>query len=120
MRSATVVSITNQSRLFNRVWVSFFKGFSDDSNAVGVAGFAIPPQYTVDFSSRTLPGELTVTNAPSNPELTFDEGRAVVSSMWPEIAVSARVLYTAGDNDERLHAITDSKVVRYGDRNRGD
>jgi hypothetical protein len=120
MRSATVVSITNQSRLTNRVWVSFFKGFTDDSSSVATVGFAIPPQYTVDFASRSLPGELTVTNAVANPELTFDEGRAVVSSMWPEIGVSARVIYTAGDNDERLHAITDSKVVRYGNRNRGD
>jgi hypothetical protein len=120
MRSATVVSVTNQSRLINRVFVTFFKGFSDDSVPVGTAAFAIPPQFTVDFGSRTLPGELTVTNAVPSPELTFDEGRAIVSSMWPEIGVSARVYYTAGDRDERLHAITDSKVVVYGEANRGD
>lgn len=51
-------------------------------------------------------------------------GAAVVSDsvpeMWPEIAVSARVYYTAGDRDERLHAITDSKVVVYGAANVGD
>jgi hypothetical protein len=120
MRSATVVSVTNQSRLINRVSVTFFKGWSDDSSPVGTAAFAIPPQYTVDFASRNLPGELTVTNAVPNPELTFDEGRAIVSSMWPEIGVSARVYYTAGDRDETLHAITDSKVVVYGARNSGD
>lgn len=120
MRSATVVSVTNQSRLTNRVFVTFFKGFSDDSAPVGTAAFAIPPQYTVDFASRHLPGELTVTNAVPDPELTFDEGRAIVSSMWPEIGVSARVYYTAGERDERLHAITDSKVVVYGEANRGD
>lgn len=120
MRSATVVSVTNQSDRINRVFVSFFKGFTDDSSPVGVAAFAIPPQFTVDFASRHLPGELTVTNAVPNPELTFDEGRAIVSSMWPEIGVSARVCYTAGERDERLHAITDSKVVVYGKRNRGD
>lgn len=120
MRSATVVSVTNQSDRINRVFVTFFKGFSDDSSPVGVAAFAIPPQYTVDFASRSLPGELTVTNAVPNPELTFDEGRAIVSSMWPEIGVSARVVYTAGERDERLHAITDSKVVVYRRRNRGD
>lgn len=120
MRSATVVSVTNQSRLVNRVFVTFFKGFTDDSSPVGMAAFAIPPQFTVDFASRSLPGELTVTNAISNPELTFDEGRAIVSSMWPEIGVSARVYYTAGDADERLHTITDAKVVVYGAGNRGD
>jgi hypothetical protein len=120
MRSATVVSVTNQSRLINRVFVTFFKGFTDDSSPVGTAAFAIPPQFTVDFASRTLPSELTVTNAVPNPELTFDEGRAVVSSMWPEIGVSARVYYTAGDRDERLNAITDSKVVVYGAANAGD
>lgn len=120
MRSATVVSVTNQSRLINRVFVTFFKGFTDDSSPVGMAAFAVPPQFTVDFASRSLPGELTVTNAVPNPELTFDEGRAVVSSMWPEIAVSARVYYTGGDRDERLHAITDSKVVVYAAANAGD
>jgi len=120
MRSATVVSVTNQSKLINRVFVTFFKGFTDDSSPVGTAAFAIPPQFTVDFGSRNLPGELTVTNAVPSPELTFDEGRAVVSSMWPEIGVSARVYYTAGDRDERLHAITDSKVVVYGAANSGD
>lgn len=120
MRSATVVSVTNQSNLINRVFVTFFKGFTDDSSPVGTAAFAIPPQFTVDFASRNLPSELTVTNAVPSPELTFDEGRAIVSSMWPEIGVSARVYYTAGDRDERLHAITDSKVVVYSGRNKGD
>lgn len=120
MRSATVVSVTNHSKSINRVFVTFFKGFTDDSSPVGMAAFAIPPQFTVDFASRHLPGELTVTNAVPNPELTFDEGRAIVSSMWPEIGVSARVYYTAGDADERLHAITDAKVVVYGAGNSGD
>ncbi len=120
MRSATVVSVTNQSDRINRVFVTFFKGFTDDSSPIGVAAFAIPPQFTVDFASRNLPGELTVTNAVPSPELTFDEGRAIVSSMWPEIGVSARVYYTGGGRDERLHAITDSKVVVYGKANNGD
>lgn len=120
LRSATVVTVTNQSHLINRVFVTFFKGFTDDSSPVGVAAFAVPPQFTVDFASRHLPGELTVTNAVPNPELIFDEGRAIVSSMWPDIGVSARVCYTAGDRDERLISITDSKVVVYGGRNSGD
>jgi hypothetical protein len=32
MRSATVVSVTNQRNLINRVFVTFFKGFTDDSS----------------------------------------------------------------------------------------
>lgn len=119
-RSATVVSVTNQSDRPNLVTVSWFKGFSDNSSPVGVSSFVIPPDYTVDFGSRNLPGELTVVNSVPNPELTFDEGRALVSSRQPEIGVSARVMYTTGDKDEQLQAITDSKVVQIDQGNAGD
>lgn len=120
IRSATVVSITNQARVVNRVTVSFFRGFQDNTAPVGVAAFAIPPDFTVDFSSRSLPGEITVVNAIPNPELVFDEGRAIVSSTYPEIGVSARVIYTRGDKDNELSAITDSNVVVFGQQNHGD
>jgi hypothetical protein len=120
IRSATVVSVTNQSDKINRVFVSYFKGFSDNTSPVGVTAFAIPPDFTVDFSSRNLPGELTVCNSVCNPELVFDEGRAIVSSMWPEIGVSSRVYYTSGDKDENLLSITDSKIVVFGKGNHGD
>lgn len=120
IRSATIVSVTNQAQTTNRVFVSFFKGFTDNASPVGVCAFSIPPEYTVDFCTRNLPGEITVCNCVSDPELVFDEGRAVVSSMWPEIAVSSRVVYTKGDNDGELSAITDSKIVPYGKGNAGD
>jgi hypothetical protein len=120
IRSATVVSVTNQSEQRCFVTVSYFKGFSDDTSPVGSSSFLIPPDYTVDFASRSLPGEITVTNSVPNPELTFDEGRAIVSSRCREIGVSARVIYTSGDRDEQLLAITDSKIVRYGQGNKGD
>ena len=120
LRSATVVSITNQSRAVNRVVVSFFLGFQDNTAPVGVAAFAIPPDFTVDFSSRNLPEAITAVNAISSPELVFDEGRAIVSSVLPEIGVSARVIYTQGDQDSDLLAITDSKVVAFGKPNIGD
>jgi hypothetical protein len=119
-RSATVVSVTNQSDRPNLVTVSWFKGFSDNSSPVGVTSFMIPPDYTVDFGSRELPGELTVVNSVCAPELVFDEGRALVSSRQAEIGVSARVYYTTGDKDERLDSITDSKVVPFGQGNVGD
>lgn len=120
VRSATVVSVTNQSDKTNLVSVSYFKGFSDNTSPVGVTSFSIPPDFTVDFSSRNIPGELTTVNSVCNPELTFDEGRAIVSSRRPEIGVSSRVYYTAGDRDRELLAITDSKVVRFGQGNKGD
>jgi hypothetical protein len=120
VRSATVISVTNQSDKTNLVSVSYFKGFSDNSSPVGVTAFSIPPDFTVDFGSRNLPAELTVVNSICSPELTFDEGRAIVSSRLPEIGVSSRIYYTAGERDEELLAITDSKVVRFGAGNRGD
>jgi len=120
IRSATVVTVTNQSDKINRVFVSYFKGFSDNTSPVGVTAFAIPPEFTVDFASRNLPTEITVCNSICNPELVFDEGRAIVSSMWPEIGVSSRVYYTAGDRDTELVSITDSKIVVFEKGNRGD
>jgi len=80
----------------------------------------IPPDFTIDFATRSLPDTLTATNSVPSPELTFDEGRAIVSSRLPQIGVSSRIYYTAGDDDEELLAITDSKVVRFGQANHGD
>ena len=42
-RSATVVSVTNQSDTINRVFVSYFKGFTDNSSPVGVTPLPFPP-----------------------------------------------------------------------------
>ncbi|MGJ7439510.1 hypothetical protein [Aquipuribacter sp. MA13-6] len=120
VRSATLVSVTNQSDFPTTVTVSWYRGFSDNSSPVGTSTMVIPPDYTVDFGSRDLPSEITAVNSTPNPELTFDEGRAVVQSRVREIGVSARVVYTSGDRDEELLAITDSKVVRYGEGNTGD
>ena len=120
IRSATVVSVTNQSPRPNLVTVSWFLGFSDNSSPVGTATMIIPPDFQVDFGSRNLPGDLTVVNAIPSPELTFDEGRAIVSSRLPQIGVSARLYYTSGDRDEQLLAISDSNVVIFGQGNHGD
>jgi hypothetical protein len=120
VRSATIVTITNQAPRPNLVTVTFFKGFSDNSSPVGTATMIIPPDFSVDFGSRDLPGGLTVVNAIPSPPLTFDEGRAIVSSRLPQIGVSARVYYTSGDADEQLLAISDSKVVVFDSGNAGD
>jgi hypothetical protein len=120
VRSGTVVSVTNQSEKENRVTVTYYKGFTDNTSPVGQTTFSIPPDFTVDFASRDLPTELTTCNSIPNPELVFDEGRAIVSSSRKEIAVSARVYYTRDDSDLDLLAITDSKVVQFGEGNLGD
>lgn len=120
IRSGTVISITNQSKFTNRVIVTFFKGFTDNRFPVGTCAFSIPPEFTVDFASRNLPSDLCAVNCVPSPELTFDEGRAIVSSLYPEIAVSSRVYYTGGNADNELFAITDSKVVQIGEGNIGD
>jgi hypothetical protein len=120
VRSATVVTVTNQSPRPNPVTVSWFKGFTNNNAPIGVSSMVIPPDFTVDFATRDLPSELTVVNSVPNPALVFDEGRGIVSSRLPEIGVSARVYYTAGDGDEELLAITDSKVVLFGKENLGD
>ena len=120
IRSATVVTVTNQSDKVNRVVVSYFKGFTDNTSPVGVTSFVIPPDFSVDFATRNLPDALTATNSVPSPELIFDEGRAIVSSRLPQIGVSSRIYYTVGDGDEELLAITDSKVVRFGQANKGD
>ncbi len=118
IRSATVVSVTNQSNQTNRVVVSYYWGLG--TIVAGSSAFSIPSGWTIDFCTRNLPGEITTCNSVSKPELTFNEGRAIVSSTLPEIAVSARVYYTSGKEDNELLAITDSKVVVFGKGNNGD
>jgi hypothetical protein len=120
IRSATVVTVTNQSTRTNYVSVSWFKGFTANSSPVGLTSFAIPPDFTVDFASRSIPDALTGVNSVCNPELTFDEGRAIVSSSQAPIGVSSRIYYTAGDEDLELLSITDSKIVGFCEGNRGD
>lgn len=120
IRSATVVSVTNQSPSTNHVSVSWFAGLGDNLTPSHVTSLAIPPDFTVEFGTRKLPPVLTKVNSVCNPELDLIEGRAIVSSTLPEIGLSARVYYTAGDDDLELLAITDSKVVVLGQGNSGD
>ena len=120
IRSGTVVTVTNQSLIAsNRVFVFYYRGFSDIEHPDCVSVMAIPPGLTVDFCSRNLPSVLTTCNISCSPELNFHEGRAIVNAQFP-IGVSSRVYYTRGQEDEELLAITDSKVVRFSRGNRGD
>ena len=120
LRSATVVSVTNQSQATCRVAVSYFKGFVNNSSPECSTSFSISPDFTVDFCSRNLPTPITTCNSTCSPGLTFDEGRSIVSSTCREIGVSSRVYYTSGEGDDEISAITDSKIVKVGEGNNGD
>jgi hypothetical protein len=122
LRSATVVSVTNQAEKACQVAVEWVRGF--EPPAACTTTVRLDPGITTDLCSRAVPTPLTTCNATCEPELTFQEGRAVVSSSdekgCERIGVSARVYYTTGDADEDLAAISDSKIVRFGQGNRGD
>ncbi|MDW3646291.1 MAG: hypothetical protein R8P61_04435 [Bacteroidia bacterium] len=115
IRSSTVVSVTNQSAFRNFVRVAFYWGLGNQ--VAGSCNYLIPSGYTIDFGSRQIPGEITSLNCVSSPELHFHEGRVVVSSSYPQIAVSSRVIYTEGEKDSQMLSITDSKIVTYGKGN---
>jgi hypothetical protein len=122
LRSATVVSLTNQAARPSQVSVEWVRGFEPPSACTTTVH--LDPGITTDLCSRALPAPLTTCNAVCEPELTFHEGRAVVHSSAEEacerIGVSARVYYTTGDDDDDLTAISDSKIVLFGKGNRGD
>lgn len=122
IRTATVVSVTNQADYPCQVSVDWFLGFSP--TPVCTTTFSVEAGFQTDFCSRKLPEPLTTCNATCDPELTFDEGKAVVRSSarhgCKDIGVSARVYYTRGSADDEVTAISDSKIVRFDEGNRGD
>jgi hypothetical protein len=122
LRSATVVTVTNQAEKTCQVSVEWARGF--EPPAACTTTVRLDPGTTTDLCSRAIPAPLTTCNATCEPELTFHEGRAVVSSSAEKscerLGVSVRVYYTTGDTDENLAAISDSKIVPFGKGNRGD
>jgi len=113
VRSATIVTVTNEADTVNHVVVSYLEGFDGTSRPISVGSFSIPPASSIDFVSRTLPEELTAISAVCCPELVFAEGRAIVSSVLPAIAVESHVFYTAGRNDDLLLSVENSDVVAF-------
>ena len=120
LRTATVVSITNQSSVSCGTSVDFKVG----SSTVCTTSVTIAPGTTVDHCSRTIPSGITSCNATCSPSLTFDEGHAIVGSSsttgCEKIAVSARTYYTSSTSDSPVSAVTDAKVVKLGVGNAGD
>ncbi|MEO0727086.1 MAG: hypothetical protein AAFZ63_21245, partial [Bacteroidota bacterium] len=60
IRSATVVSITNQSLNTNRVAVFFYRGLEKPHS--GSCFYSIPTGCTIDIASRPIPAEITTVN----------------------------------------------------------
>lgn len=124
LRTATVVSITNQSLVTCGTSVDFKIGFGGTACTTNIT---LAPGETGDHCSRTIPSGVTTCNATCAPApgLAFAEGSAIVgSSILPSrcsaIAVSARTYYTQSLSDAPVSAITDAKVVRIGAGNAGD
>jgi hypothetical protein len=115
--SATVVSVTNLTSRVCDMSVAWFKGFAPE-NPVCVLDFAANAGETVDFCSRALP--ISVTACDPVCALVLDQGKAIVGSSCSRIGVSARVYYTAPEDDSDVLAITDSKIVGVGVGNKGD
>jgi hypothetical protein len=118
IRTATVVSVTNQTSRTCHVSIEWFRGF--DPTLECTTTFNVDAGFQIDFCSRQLPDSLTTCNATCAPDLTFHEGKAVVSANCEQIGVSARVYYTRGSADDEVAAISDSKIVRFDEGNRGD
>lgn len=122
IRTATVVSVTNQASGTCQISVDWFRGF--ETSPACTTTFVLGAGFQTDFCSRTIPDALTTCNTTCTPELTFHEGKAVVSSSTRDdcrsIGVSARVYYTSGSADDEVTAISDSKIMRFGQGNRGD
>jgi hypothetical protein len=125
IRSATVVTVTNQSTSeLCRVQVEWFLSSGD---SVCTLTELANPGVTRHFCSRNLPDGITscfpVATPTTCPGLFGSQGTAVVSSSatfeCSLIGVDARVYYmTPGDAE--VSAISNSKVVFAGEGNLGD
>lgn len=122
LRTASIVSITNQSLVSCSVGVQWRAGGTLASCG---ATLAIPPGGQVDFCTRPIAFGTTICNSTCpGAGLTLHEGNAIVASSstaaCANIAISARTVYTTTTTDFPISAITDAKVVRFGTGNIGD
>ena len=124
-RSATAVSVTNQSPVSCSVTVEFFRGFSSTANCSASA--VIAPGLSRSFCSRSMPSGTTTCDTLCSPQLTFNEGHARVSSTADaagscgNIGVDPRLFYFNGTTtDASLAGVTSLKVIRIGQGNSGN
>ena len=104
--------------------MDWFQGFVPDAPVCTTTAM-IGPGVAHDFCSRDLLNNITTCNSICDPELTFAEGKAIVSSTasaaCSHIGVDSRVYYTTGETtDTGVAAVSNPKIVRVGRGNRGD
>jgi hypothetical protein len=133
LRSATVVTVVNQSSRACNVRVEWFLD-NEPGNPVCSRVPAVSSGTARQFCSRNLPLSITRCTDICEPPLTSgligNQGKAIVSSTdvfeCSLLAVEARVYYTTGPagpspaNDTAISAISNSKVVFFGEGNLGD
>jgi hypothetical protein len=125
IRSATAITVINQSSRSCEVQVGWF--LSSIFSPIGISSVLVSGGTGVQFCSRSLPNSITRCNSTSNPELDSEtevQGRAIVFSSdefeCSLLAIDARVYYTTGDRDTAISAISNPKIVFYGEGNLGD
>jgi len=127
IRSATAVTVLNQSRDTCEVQVAWF--LSSGLTTIGTSSASVSGRNSVQFCSRDLPDSITQCDSISSPELdsaTAVQGIAIVISDKGDpdscsfLAIEARVYYTTGDYDTAISAISNSKIVFAGEGNLGD
>jgi hypothetical protein len=121
-RSATVVTVTNQSNKSCDVKIDWFEGFVPGT-PVCTTTAVVDSGVTHDFCSRNLLSNMTSCNSTCDPELAFTEGKAIVSSSesCSRIGVESRIYYTTGEtSDTGVAVVSNPKIVRAGRGNRGD
>jgi hypothetical protein len=124
IRSATVVTVVNQSSTGCVVEVAWFRELTP---LLGTSQLFIESGQAFQFCSRFLPDSITRCDSVSSPELNSDtpvQGKAIVSSSegfdCSLLGVEARVYYTTGKHDTAISAISNSKIVFAGEGNLGD
>jgi hypothetical protein len=127
--SATAVTVVNQSSQACSVQVAWLRANQPDVPLCTLGPFNVSPGFARTFCSRRLPaGTITECNSacgqPPNadPALQVNSGKAIVSSSagfdCSLIAVEARVYYTT-PNDASILAISNSKILFFGEGNLG-
>lgn len=121
-RSATVVTVTNQADRSCEVKIDWFTAFIPETPTCSTIA-VLDAGLSHDFCSRDLLTNITTCNSVCDPELAFIEGKAIVSSSesCKRIGVESRVYYTAGEtSDTGVAAVSNPKIVRLPEGNRGD
>jgi hypothetical protein len=118
-RSATVVTVTNQSTTQAcQVQVKWYRGY-EPVTPVCTSTATLNPGFTADYCSRCMPVGVTDCNVVCDPELTADEGKAIVSTTCPKLGVDSRVYYTMEGNLQ-VSGVSNPKIIHVSGGNAGD